>query len=79
LALSFNQELQTAGRNPYKEVFITFNGNNPAVYALEVSRAEYLVYTTEKTEKSALQTLQDHYGSIKAAVTHSLTSNSVKP
>ncbi len=79
LALSLNQELQTAGRNPYKEVFITFNGNNPTVYALEVSRAEYLVYTTEKTEKSALQSLQDHYGSIKAAVTHSLTSNSVKP
>lgn len=73
LALSINQDLQTKDRNPYKEVFITFNGNAPAVYGLEVSRSEYLVYTTEKSERLALQTLQNRLGSLQAAICHSVT------
>lgn len=70
LALSINQDLQTKGRNPYKEVFVTFNGNAPAVYGLEVSRTEYLVYTTEKKEKLAVEQACQTYGSIQAAINH---------
>lgn len=68
LALSLNQNLNFKNRNPYKEVFITLNGNNSNVYALEVSRQEYLVYTTEKTEKSKLMELEKQTGSIINAI-----------
>lgn len=68
LALSLNQDLNFTNRNPYKEVFITFNGNNSRVYALEVSREEYLVYTTEKTEKYRLMELEKQSGSIISAI-----------
>jgi conjugation system TraG family ATPase len=74
LALSLNQDLCTQGRNPYKEVFVTFNGNAPMVYALEVSRAEYWVYTTEKSEKIRLQQAQQDYGSLQNAIHHLVTS-----
>jgi conjugation system TraG family ATPase len=68
LALSLNQDLNFKNRNPYKEVFITFNGNNSRVYALEVSKEEYLVYTTEKTEKYRLMELEKQSGSIINAI-----------
>ena len=68
LALSLNQHLDFTNRNPYKEVFITLNGNNSRVYALEVSKEEYLVYTTEKTEKQRLMDLEKQTGSIISAV-----------
>lgn len=70
LALSLNQDLSTSGRNPYKEVFVTFNGNAPAVYGVEVSRAEYLVYTTEKKEKLAVEQAMQQYGSMQLAIQH---------
>ena len=35
----------------YKEVWIGLGGVQSAVYATEVSKAEYLTYTTEETEK----------------------------
>ena len=73
LALSLNQNLQTAQRNPYKEVFVTFNGNDAAVYGLEVSRAEYWVYTTEKKEKLTLQQAVCQHGSIQAAIQQLVT------
>jgi hypothetical protein len=38
------------------------------VYALEVSKQEYLVYTTEKTEKSKLMELEKQTGSIRNAL-----------
>jgi hypothetical protein len=74
LALSINQDLQTKGRNPYKEVFVTFNGNTPAVYGLEVSRAEYLVYTTEKKEKLMVEQACQTHGSMQAAIQHLIQS-----
>ncbi len=68
LALSLNQNLDFTNRNPYKEVFITLNGNNSRVYALEVSREEYLVYTTEKSEKSRIMELEKQTGSMIDAI-----------
>ena len=47
--LSINQS-NDATRS-YKEVWISLGGVQSAVYATEVSKAEYLTYTTEETEK----------------------------
>ena len=47
--LSINQN-NDATRS-YKEVWIGLGGVQSAVYATEVSKAEYLTYTTEETEK----------------------------
>ena len=47
--LSINQS-NDATRS-YKEVWIELGGVQSAVYATEVSKAEYLTYTTEETEK----------------------------
>ncbi|WP_418986719.1 TraG family conjugative transposon ATPase [Bacteroides heparinolyticus] len=47
--LSINQS-NNATRS-YKEVWIGLGGVQSAVYATEVSKAEYLTYTTEETEK----------------------------
>ena len=47
--LSINQS-NDATRS-YKEVWIGLGGVLSAVYATEVSKAEYLTYTTEETEK----------------------------
>lgn len=69
IALSVNRDLHTGGgRSPYKEVFITLNGNHTAVYAVEVSREEYLTYTTEKTEKERLFALAKSEGSMQKAI-----------
>lgn len=68
IALSINRDIKTAGRSPYKEVFIGFNGNRAAVYAVEVSREEYLAYTTEKKEKARLLEMQGRTGSIIGAI-----------
>lgn len=76
LALSLNQHLDFTNRNPYKEVFITLNGNNSRVYALEVSKEEYLVYTTEKTEKSKLLELEKEKGSMISAIKSYVNLNS---
>lgn len=76
LALSLNRQLDFSNRNPYKEVFITLNGNNSAVYALEVSKQEYLVYTTEKSEKSKLMELEKKTGSIVEAINEYVNLNS---
>lgn len=43
----------------YKEVWIGLGGVQSAVYATEVSRQEYLAYTTEETEKLEVQRLAD--------------------
>ena len=67
--------LDFSNRNPYKEVFITLNGNNSRVYALEVSKQEYLVYTTEKTEKSKLMELEKQTGSIRSAINEYINLN----
>jgi conjugation system TraG family ATPase len=46
----------------YKEVWIGLGGVQSAVYATEVSRQEYLAYTTEETEKVEVLNLADRLG-----------------
>jgi len=58
--LSINQSLHP-GRK-YKEVWIGLGGVQSAVYATEVSKAEYLAYTTEETEKVEVQRMADALG-----------------
>lgn len=65
--LSINQ-----ANNPnrlYKEVWIGLGGTHSAVYATEVSKSEYLAYTTEETEKMEVMNLADRLGGdIEAAI-----------
>lgn len=46
----------------YKEVWIGLGGTQSAVYATEVSLAEYYTYTTEETEKMELFALAEQLG-----------------
>lgn len=46
----------------YKEVWIGLGGMQSAVYATEVSKAEYLSYTTEETEKVEVFRLAEKLG-----------------
>lgn len=46
----------------YKEVWIGLGGMQSAVYATEVSKCEYLTYTTEETEKLEVMQLADKLG-----------------
>ncbi|GAB3241074.1 TraG family conjugative transposon ATPase [Hymenobacter seoulensis] len=50
LVLSINRD-NKAARGRYTEVFISLGGVVSKVYALEVSKEEYVTYTTEETEK----------------------------
>ena len=50
--LSINQANRPG--NAYREVWIGLGGTRSAVYATEVSEEEYLVYTTEESEKLEL-------------------------
>ena len=69
IALSMNKDIKKQpGRLPYKEVFISLNGNHSATYAVEVSREEYLTYTTEKREKEHLYALEEQTGSMEKAI-----------
>ena len=53
----------------YKEVWIGLGGTRSAVYATEVSAAEYLAYTTEETEKMEVYALAKKLdGDIEAAI-----------
>ena len=58
--LSINQSLHP-GRK-YKEVWIGLGGVQSAVYATEVSKQEYLAYTTEESEKIEVQRLAESLG-----------------
>lgn len=55
--MSVNKNLDSKGRNKYKEAFIKV-GERSAVYATEVSREEALAYSTEKKIKSDLMSLK---------------------
>lgn len=68
IALSVNRDIKIKNRSPYKEVFITLNGNLTSVYALEVSRSEYLTYTTEKREKEMVMERYRECGSYVKAI-----------
>ncbi len=70
IALSVNRDINTDGRLPYKEVFISLNGNYTSVFGVEVSREEYFTYTTEKKEKARLIEMQRQLGSIQKAISY---------
>ena len=53
LVLSINRD-NKAARGRYTEVFISLGGVVSKVYAIEVSKEEYVTYTTEETEKVRL-------------------------
>ena len=46
----------------YREVWIGLGGTHSAVYATEVSEEEYLVFTTEESEKLEVQKLTEELG-----------------
>jgi conjugation system TraG family ATPase len=48
-------------RGRFKEVYIK-RGSTGEVYGVEVSLQEYLTYTTERSEKEAIQKYVEHYG-----------------
>jgi conjugation system TraG family ATPase len=53
----------------YKEVWIGLGGVQSAVYATEVSKSEYLAYTTEETEKMEVMDLAEQLdGNIELAI-----------
>ena len=58
--LSINQANRPG--TPYREVWIGLGGTHSAVYATEVSPEEYLVFTTEETEKMEVQRLSEEQG-----------------
>lgn len=65
--LSIN--LNNDPKRKYKEVWIGLGGVQSAVYATEVSRQEYLTFTTEETEKMEVMELAKQYdGNIERAI-----------
>ena len=52
----------------FKEVFISLGGQLSKVYRTEVSKAEYLAYTTEEKEKIQIDRLTQKYGDRKKAI-----------
>ena len=59
---SINQLDNTEGRGRFKEVYIR-RGSVGEIYGVEVALHQYLCYTTEKPEKSAVEVYVKHYGS----------------
>ena len=59
---TINQLDNTEGRGRFKEVYIR-RGAVGEVYGVEVSLHQYLTYTTEKPEKSAVEIYTNRYGS----------------
>lgn len=64
---TINQLDNREGRGRFKEVYIR-RGAVGEVYGIEVSLAQYLTYTTEKPEKSAVEIYTDHYGAYPAGL-----------
>jgi len=56
-----------SGRARFKEVYIK-RGATGEVYGVEVSLFQYLCYTTEKPEKTAVETYLNRYGDFKDAL-----------
>jgi conjugation system TraG family ATPase len=59
---TINQLDNTEGRGRFKEVYIR-RGALGEVYGVEVALQQYLAYTTEKPEKSAIESYTGKYGS----------------
>ncbi|MEJ6979741.1 TraG family conjugative transposon ATPase [Pedobacter sp. P351] len=58
---TINKLDNTEGRGRFKEVYIR-RGSSGEVYGIEVSLFQYLAYTTEKPEKSAVEVYVNEYG-----------------
>lgn len=58
---SINQLENTEGRSRFKEVYIR-RGSIGEVYGVEVSIHQYLTFSTEKPEKSAVEVYVGHFG-----------------
>ena len=52
----------------YKEVFISLGGIVSKVYRVEVSREEYLTYTTEEREKMMVEKASKRYGDMERGI-----------
>ncbi|RZA03379.1 MAG: conjugal transfer protein TraG, partial [Moraxellaceae bacterium] len=59
---TINQLDNSEGRGRFKEVYIR-RGATGEVYGVEVSLHQYLTYTTEKPEKSAVERYIEKFGS----------------
>lgn len=59
---TINQLENTEGRSRFKEVYIR-RGSVGEIYGVEVSVEQYLTYTTEKPEKTAVEIYVKHFGS----------------
>jgi conjugation system TraG family ATPase len=59
---TINQLDNSEGRGRFKEVYIR-RGSSGEVYGVEVALEQYLTYTTEKPEKSAVEAYTGKYGS----------------
>lgn len=59
--MTVNKLDNTSGRSRFKEVYIR-RGSIGEVYGVEVSLAQYLTYTTEKPEKSAIEIYVELHG-----------------
>lgn len=66
LVLSVNKANDPTRR--YKEVFISLGGTLSKVYRTEVSREEYLAYTTEESEKIKVMEYAARLGSIQKGI-----------
>lgn len=66
---SINQLENTEGRGRFKEVYIR-RGAVGEVYGVEVSLYQYLTFSTEKPEKSALEVYFESFGSYQKALDH---------
>jgi hypothetical protein len=64
---SINQLENTEGRWRFKEVYIR-RGSAGEVYGVEVSLHQYLTFSTEKPEKSALEVYNEHFSSYQKAL-----------
>ena len=64
--LSLNRH-ETKDRK-YKEVFVSFNSVYSNVYCVEVSKPEYLTYTTEEKEKKLVMEAAERTGSYEQGV-----------
>lgn len=62
-----NQLDNKQNRSRFKEVYIR-RGNKGEVYGVEVSIEEYLTYTTERSEKEALQVYLTYYNTYEEAM-----------
>jgi type IV secretory pathway VirB4 component len=65
--LTINQLDNHENRGRFKEVYIR-RGATGEVYGVEVALEQYLIYTTEKPEKTAVEYYSKFYGSYRAGI-----------